>query len=131
MPRKPLTRKIPLPLELTQSDGEAVFAFYLRTAGKDLPPAVREYEIPEGGKIEDGQAFRADFAWPDARLLFEVQGNGHERYKKYREDWIRHSLLTLWGYRVIYATPDQIKDKPDHFIGILRQLLNKKGCRHE
>lgn len=113
-----------------QSDGEAAMRYFLRTAGIDLPPWTQHWTIPEGnrtGKTVPGQDnFEADFAWVPQRVLFEVQGAGHSNYFNYRRDWERHNLLTLWGYRVFYATPDQITTDPEKIISLLRSALKGK-----
>lgn len=110
-----------------QSDGEAAFAYYLRTIGRDLPPWQQYYEIPEGNRsgrpVKGEKNFEADFAWVEQRVLFEVQGHGHNNYFNYRNDLIRHNLLTTWGYRVFYGTPDQISQDAERLIGFLRSVL--------
>ena len=109
------------------SDGEVAFAYYWGLLASDLPKPVREWKVPEDKKRRKKsweETFRADFAWPNNRVIFEVQGSGHQMDReRYRSDLIRHGLLTMWGYRVIYATPDQIADDPDRWIGILRTML--------
>lgn len=118
-----------------QSDGEASMLYHLRVLAPELLQGMERYwEIPEGnrtGKAVQGQKnMEADFAWPDARILFEVQGAGHSNYHNYRKDWVRHNWLTLWGYRVFYATPDQINANPVQIISWLRKAL-QQGKRHE
>lgn len=113
-----------------QSEGEAAFDFYLRTLGSDLPSFEREWPLPEGnrsGEEQNKPPFRADFAWPAEKVIFEVQGYGHERTHKYRKDLVRHNLLTSWGYKVFYATPDQIKDNPEAIISLLRVVLTVRN----
>ena len=116
-----------------QSEGEAAFCYYLRTIGRDLPEWKKEYSIPEGNRHGETNKtpFRADFAWPEHRVLFEVMGRGHERGEKYRKDLERHNLLTSWGYRVLYATTEQIRDDPESLIALLRVMLTQERTKSD
>lgn len=74
-----------------------------------LPPPVREFRaIP-------GRRFRWDLAWPDRRLLMEVDGGGfisgrHSRGKGMESDAEKQSLAVVAGYRVLRCTPRHIED---------------------
>lgn len=61
-----------------------------------------------------GRKFRWDFAWPDNKLLVEVQGgswNGgkHGRGSGIAKDTEKLNLATISGWRVMQFTPDQIR----------------------
>ena len=90
-----------------KSDLERALAFAIRAAGLPAPSQQFEY-IP-------GRKFRADFAWPDARLLVEVQGGvytrgAHGSVGGILRDIERLNLATLAGYRVLRFVGPQIED---------------------
>lgn len=77
-----------------------------------LPAPEREF----GGKAGPwpGRRFRADLAWPPARLLVEVDGGvwtggRHSRGAGIRSDCVKISLAVANGWRVMRVIPDQIK----------------------
>jgi very-short-patch-repair endonuclease len=62
-----------------------------------------------------GRRFRWDFAWPDNKLLVEVQGgtwNGgsHGRGSGISRDTEKLNLATCHGWRVLQFTPDQVRE---------------------
>ena len=85
---------------MNQSDLEAAFLFYLRAAG--LPEPVAQYR----DKKTFGRGFAWDFAYPEARLLIEVQGgqwaNGktaHTWGKSFQRDCEKLNAAQLAGWR--------------------------------
>lgn len=78
----------------------------IRMAG--LPDPVREF------KAILGRRFRWDFAWPEHKLLVEVQGGiwqrgGHSTGKGITRDAEKLNLASLAGYRSLAFTADQIR----------------------
>lgn len=80
-----------------------------RIEGAGLPKPVREfYAVP-------GRKFRWDFAWPEFRLLCEVQGvrgsDGHEGAHRgitgFTRDCEKQSLAAAHGWRVVVVTGAQ------------------------
>jgi len=78
-------------------------------ADTPLEPPVRQFKaVPD-------RRFRFDFAWPKDKLLVEVQGGGwvrgrHNRPAGQDNDYEKHNLATLLGYRVILVTGKQIRE---------------------
>lgn len=73
-----------------------------------LPEPVREY------KFHPTRRWRSDFAWPDCRLLVEVEGahwtNGrHTRGSGFEADCEKYSEAALNGWAVIRCTSTHIK----------------------
>lgn len=57
--------------------------------------------------------WKADFAWPDHRLLLEVEGGTwvagrHSRGAGYANDCEKYNHAQLLGYRVLRATTEQV-----------------------
>ena len=87
------------------SDPEDEFAF--QCLALKLPTPRRQFPFhPE-------RKFRADFAWPEYRLLLEVQGGAfaggrHTRGAGFQEDCERRCLAVGIGYSVLEVTPGQV-----------------------
>jgi len=86
---------------------EDLLAGQVRMTG--LPDPVREFT-----KAIPKRRFRFDFAWPEHRLLLEVQGGswiggGHSTGKGMSRDAEKNNLAALEGWTVLYATTDQIR----------------------
>ena len=96
-----------------RGDPEDTLAAALDLAGRDPAHAVllayqRQYAYVPGRRL------RADFAWPAARLLVEVQGGvysgqAHGSISGILADNARLTAATLAGFRVLRFTPDQVK----------------------
>lgn len=89
------------------SDLEELLAFQIRVAGVVTP--VREFRAIEGRK------FRFDFAWPDQRLLCEVDGGEwiigrHQRPAGFRKDAEKASLAAVSGWRLLKVTGSMVED---------------------
>lgn len=102
---------------------EEKLAFQIRAV--NLPAPVREYRfIP-------GRMYRADFAWPNVKLLVECeggvfarrgQGGGwHQSVGGYLDDCRKYTLAALYGYRVLRYTAKEIKSGVA--IGEIEQAL--------
>lgn len=76
----------------------------------DLPEPMREYQAcPE-------RRFRWDFAWPDLRVLVEVQGGiwrkgggAHSRPSNIERDVAKAQLAALHGWVVCPVTTDEVR----------------------
>jgi very-short-patch-repair endonuclease len=65
----------------------------------------------------------ADFAWPSARLVVEVDGDSHETDHGRRHDVNRDGFMKNQGFTVMRFDNDQVIDGPDHvFITIENQI---------
>ena len=92
---------------MTRSNAEESLATLLRWHG--LPAPQREF------RFAPGRRFRADFAYPEAHLLIEVDGGSfvagrHSRGTGFELDAEKASLAATLGYRVIRVTPRHIAD---------------------
>ena len=87
------------------SAAEDLLAFQLRAAGIEFE---REYFYARPRK------FRADFSFPEARLLAEIQGGVHSRRAHgsitgVLADIERLNIATLAGWRLLRFTPQAVK----------------------
>jgi len=89
------------------SDLEELLFQHIKLVGLPLPE--REY------RFAPPRRFRADFAYPDKKLLIEVEGGvwvrgAHTRGGHYNSDCEKYNLATLKGFRVLRFTSNMIKD---------------------
>lgn len=74
--------------------------------GLPLPPAIRQ--LPLTGAT--GRRCRADFAWPDARLVVEADGrDGHGGSAAFEADRERDADLAAAGWLVLRLTTAQLR----------------------
>ena len=96
---------------------EERLAFHLKAEGISFQ---REYQWCPGRK------FRADFAFPSARLLVECQGaihsqGRHVRGRGYEQDRMRSNLAVLHKWRLLEFSPGHIKN--GDAIDIIKKVL--------
>lgn len=92
---------------MSESNAERSLATLIGWAG--LPAPEREF------RFHPTRKFRADFAYPDHRLLIEVDGGGfvagrHTRGAGFEKDCEKASEAACLGFRVIRVTPRQVED---------------------
>lgn len=78
-----------------------------------LPQPRREYKFCSKRK------WRADFAWPEYKVIVEVEGGAetydpkkigrHNRPKGFRDDCEKYNEATILGWRVLRVTAKQVK----------------------
>lgn len=96
-----------MPKIKVESQGEAQFAFHCKCHG--LEP-IREYRF---ALADLGRNFRADFAWPEQKILVEIEGgtwsNGrHSRGSGFEADCDKYNSAGLLGYRVFRFTTGMV-----------------------
>lgn len=77
---------------------------------------INAYQLPEPTRefcFLDDRKFRADFAYPDMRLLIEVEGGtygrgGHSSHAGISRDVEKNNLAVINGWRVIRCTGEQV-----------------------
>jgi len=75
---------------------------------RDIPTPERQFQYAKGRKL------RADFAWPDHRLLLEVQGGiyskqAHGSITGILADIDRSNAAVLNGWRMLRVTPEMVR----------------------
>jgi len=105
---------------------EDLFAFQCRA--RKMPEPVRQFAFA----AELGRKWRADFAWPDYKLLLEVQGavftgGRHTRGAGYSAECERRAAAVGLGYAIIEATTAQVRSgKAAQWAGT---ALKARGCK--
>ena len=88
------------------SELEALLLLHIRAAG--IPEPAQQF------RFHPVRRWRADFAWPDAMLLVEVDGatwsrGRHTRGAGFERDCEKVNAATLLGWRVLRFTRQQIE----------------------
>ena len=102
------------------SDLEELLFQHIKLVG--LPEPEREY------RFAPPRRFRADFAYPERKLLIEVEGGvwtrgRHTRGAGYTSDAEKYNLATVKGWRVLRFTGDMIKN--GSAIDTIEKVLNE------
>jgi very-short-patch-repair endonuclease len=97
---------------------------------EDLLALCRRIDVPEPRRQfwitpDDGEpAVRADFAWPQHKLIVETDGLGaHRPRHRFEADRRKDQRLALLGWRVIRITWRQLKEEPRRIERLLLDLL--------
>ncbi len=102
----------------------------MQISSHGMPEPQREYFFAEPRK------FRADFAWPQFRVLCEVQGGlwrrgggAHSHPSNIQRDVEKQQHAALHGWFVVPVTTDQCKLKNGEAIAVLERVLAARGWR--
>ncbi|MHB1023354.1 MAG: endonuclease domain-containing protein [Acidobacteriaceae bacterium] len=87
------------------SDLECELALHIRAS--KLPAPIREFRFSE-------RKYRADFAWPENKLLVEVNGgtwvkSGHSSGKGIARDYEKSNLAQRLGFVMLHFTGEMVK----------------------
>ena len=97
---------------------ETDFYRFLRTS--PYWDAKFQYEVFDAG----GRIGRLDVAYPDAKIGLEAHSSRwHSSAERVRKDARRHNRLTAAGWRVLYETYDDLKNRPSDILDRLETLF--------
>ncbi|MGH8874020.1 MAG: endonuclease domain-containing protein, partial [Acidimicrobiia bacterium] len=81
-----------------------------------LPDPELQYEIRSGGRV----IARVDFAWPDLRIVVEIDGHlGHSTRQQRAHDATRENQIKLEGWQVFRFTTDQVFRRDPEMVRVL------------
>lgn len=103
----------------SRSELEEGVLMSLREAGIAEPVLNTRVRVARGLGIE------VDLHWPDAGLIVEIDGPGHERPTVRRTDRQRDTLLAASGFTVLRFTKSQIQRNGRGVIGEIRSKLGR------
>ncbi|MDQ1634347.1 MAG: hypothetical protein QOJ32_1156 [Frankiaceae bacterium] len=103
---------------LSGSAPETEFRLLVHNGG--LPPPVTQYHL-----VIDGHFIgRADFAWPEFRLIVEIDGyEFHSGPAVFQSDRTRGNDLLAADWDVLHFTTEDIRLRPDDTLARVRQRL--------
>ena len=115
-----------LAARLKREEFERLFAQQLAAAR--IAPAIPQYRFA----MALGRKWTADFAWPDLKLLLEVDGGifrrgggAHSHPTSIIRDMAKQNDATLLGWRVLRFTTDEIKS--GHALRFLECVMDPRG----
>jgi very-short-patch-repair endonuclease len=92
---------------------ESIFRVVLWSAG--VPAPLSQYEVVDGLFMA-----RVDFAWPDYRLIVELDGFAyHADRASYRNDRERGNQLERLRWRVLRFTWEDVMFRPDEVVALI------------
>ena len=101
---------------------ERLFAHQCAVVGIAAP--IPQYQFAR----ELGRFWTADFAWPDLKLLVEVDGGiwrsgggAHSRPSAILRDMAKHNDATLLGWRVLRFSTDEVKS--GHALRFVERMM--------
>jgi very-short-patch-repair endonuclease len=101
-----------------QSPLESIFRVLVHLAG--LPAPSEQLVVRRDGVF----CGRADFAWPAARLLVEIDGyEFHKSLDSFIEDRRRQNALVLAGWRVLRFSAADLHKRPEDVVDEVRRAL--------
>jgi hypothetical protein len=93
-------------------------------AAAGLTEPVPQFEVVVDGVV----VARVDFAWPQARLVVEIDGfTWHSSKEALGNDHTRQNRLELDGWTVLRYTPDQVQGEPARIANEVRQALEGRA----
>lgn len=104
-------------------EARALFHKLLRMNGLPIP----EHEW----RFDDVREWRADYCWPLAKLILEVEGGvwtggRHTRGAGFMADMQKYNRMTELGFRLLRTTPSGLHDLETIAL-IKRTLLTQEG----
>lgn len=98
---------------------ESLLRSVLREAGLASP--LTQYVVT--GRLGEFVA-RVDFCWPAARLVVEADGFAHHSSREaFRSDRRRHNELERLGWRVLRFSWEDVVERPDAVVALVRECL--------
>jgi hypothetical protein len=86
----------------------------------NFPEPVMQFSLP----WRSSRRGRVDLAYPELRLIIEVDGRKwHSTMEAFEEDRLRDNLAQLAGWRVIRITYRMLIDRPDEVRRMVEQAL--------
>lgn len=87
-----------------------------------LPEPCPEYRFSE-------RKFRFDFAYPEAKVAIEIEGQGpkglgrHQRPEGFERDLEKYNLAVVLGWRILRFTPSMIRRDPVGCANLVAKVL--------
>jgi hypothetical protein len=97
---------------------ESLLRVLLAQAG--IPAPLTQYRVLDHGE----EVARVDFCWPAVRLVVEADGYAfHSSRDDYRRDRRRMNELERLGWRVLRFSWEDVTQRPDHVVGLVRACM--------
>ena len=92
---------------------------------------LRQANLPSPVTQHWVAGYPADFAWPERRLIVEVDGfRFHSHRRAFERDRKRDQAHVLAGYRVIRITWRQLDEEPLSVVATIATALSASRAEH-
>lgn len=88
----------------------------------------RSIYVPEYTWAPHERALRADFGFPVARVLVEIEGDAHAVKRQRRNDVVRRQEAERRGWRVVSVLPEQVKS--GEAVALVRAAVDSSKAAH-
>ena len=109
---------LPIADPRAESPMESVLRWLLHAAELAAPELQFVVRGPDGSFLA-----RADFAWPDSKVLVEFDGDLHRERDVFVNDLRRQNRLIAAGWTVLRFTSADVLGRPDEVIAAIRSAL--------
>ena len=109
---------LPLAESLSESPMESVLRWLMHEAG--LPRPVLQHPVRNAAGAVLG---RADFAWPDRKVVVEFDGDLHRRRDVFVSDLRRQNRFVAEGWIVLRFSSADVMGRPEKVIAAIRAAL--------
>ncbi len=105
------------------SDLEASFDWFLSQLATDLPAPIKNHRFDPNSKME------LDRAWVGSvKVGVELCGgiwqkSGHSSGAGIQRDYRKSNVATLLGWRLLWFSPDMLRDNPTECIALVHALV--------
>jgi very-short-patch-repair endonuclease len=109
-----------LPVADSRADSpmESVLRWLLSAAGVPSPRLQHVIRTPSG-------TFRADFAWPESKVLVEFDGAVHREQGVFVQDLRRQNALVAAGWTVLRFTSADVLGRPEQVVAAILRALGE------
>lgn len=110
---------------MSDSEIERTLEYQIKVVG--LPAPEREYRFCPARK------WQSDFAWPDLKVMVEVEGGTyirgrHTRPEGYRRDCEKYNVAAILGWKVLRFTSEMVNS--GEAIEVIEQVLKDVEPKH-
>lgn len=105
---------------------ESAFLGWWQVLRPSSPQPVAEF------KFDPARRWRADFAWPDAKVLVELEGGAwsggrHTRGAGFTADCNKYNRAVELGWKVFRYTSDMLDADPQGVVDQVAGAIGQKG----
>jgi len=86
-----------------------------------------QWHVREDERLRNYPNWRCDAAWPEARLVVEIDGDNHSHINMRNRDCLKRNALLLHGYLVLTYTIELLQSDPAKVVSDIVAALHYEG----
>lgn len=107
------------------SPGEEAFMYYFGILKPAFPKPMRQH------KPFKDHGWALDFAWPDRKIVVEVEGVSHRISEGYQKDIVKYNTLAVRGWLLLRITNRMFINNPSAFFALVEQAYKSRENKSE